>query len=392
MKKYLLGTAAAAGLLAFVSGASAQEPLSVTVGGYLQFDAATVSQDTDAGQRSSDFRTSSEVHVRAEGTTDNGITYGAILELETDNSGTNNGDENHLYVSGGWGKLEFGDKSGVVDGDGLGIVAARDFGLGGVAADDESALDFVAKGTNAAFAGAELFQLINADTDGSSTKISYYSPVFNGFQAGFSYAPDQKRAGRDVSRLDVIDLDATTAQSANTDSFYQDIVELGAKYTTEFNNVGLAFSAGYVKADAKDDVDTDTGPVDYNDLDAYALGTAISFGGFTLSGNYTDLDDSVAAATGGNTIGYEETDSYSIGLQYETGPYVFGVNHLKAESEDKGNVLNDLEYKATSFGATYAAAPGWVAYAEGTMFNADDGTANTNDEGSVVLLGTRLSF
>lgn len=386
MKKYLFATTAALALLSVASNASAQEPISVTVGGYLQFDAASISQDKDDNLRSNDFRTSSEIHVRAEGTADNGLVYGANIELEADqNSGQNNGDENYIYASGGWGKVELGDNSGVADGEGLGVIAPRDFGLGGVAADDESYLDFVSQGSNIAFVGAELFELSGSE---SSTKVSYYSPVFNGFQAGASFAPEVD-SGNSVTRFENFDSDSTTLQSTNTTQFYENLIEVAAKYSGEFQNVGFQVGAGYFSADAKNDVDTNTGPIELNDIGAYTVGLAASYAGFTISGNYVDYDDALTSSN--STDGYEETDAISFGVQYETGPVVLGLNHLDASSEDDQNTLSDLEYKATSLGVSYAAAPGWVAYAEGTKFDAEDGTSN-NDDGNVVILGTRLSF
>lgn len=388
MKKLLLGTSALIGAAAIAGAAHAQEPLSVTVGGYLQFDGAHVSESDDNDTRSTDFRTSSEVHIRAEGTTDNGLTYGAHIELEADNgTNTDNGDENHIYVSGGWGKVELGDKDGAATVDGLQVVAPGDFGLGGVVADEESYRDFL-QATAQTNSQVMLLQgLFEAPNAGKSTKITYYTPVWNGLQAGVSYSNDNVETGTDTTR------DNIDASAAAYNLTQEDVVELAAKYATEYNNVGIALSLAYTMGDA---FNTTAVGNDTNDLSAWAAGLQLTFGGFTLGGSYVNAGESfqqdITAAVNGS-----DTDGFTVGLQYETGPFVFGINHLNASTEGRQAVNQeaDDDYDATSVGVSYAAAPGWVAYAEYTDFDydGDDDTVATDDnEGNVFILGTRVSF
>jgi len=398
MKKLLLGTTALIGAASIASAAAAQQsPLTVTLGGYLQFDAAHVSEDRDQDQRSNDFRTSTEVHVKAEGTTDNGLTYGAVIELEADNDSTDNGDENFIYVSGGWGKFELGDNDGVAAVDGLSITAPGGFGLGGVVADEESYRDFIQNFPTAGTGATDtesgevvgiLTTLFESPNSGNATKITYYSPVWNGFQVGASYAPGQfsgvnvNRSQNGVAAADVFDTEFDSA------------IELAARYMYDFgNDVGLGLSLTHTRADSLELAGADT----YEDLRSWAFGANVTWGGFTVGGSYVDAGDSFQLKTlaAGDV---EDTTGYTLGAQYETGPFVFGINYLNSETED-GNAAastDEAEYTAISLGGTYAAAPGWVAYAEYTdfEFEGDDTTtaATNSNDGSVFILGTRVSF
>src|SRR3546814_18154268 len=46
---------------------------------------------------------------------DNGVTFGFRVEIEADGGEDNNVDENSIFASGSFGKLEFGNKDGAED-------------------------------------------------------------------------------------------------------------------------------------------------------------------------------------------------------------------------------------------------------------------------------------
>src|SRR5258708_8618532 len=63
------------------------------------------------------FNTDTEVHFTVEGTADNGMEYGAVIELEADVGATDpkngglNSDKAYLFGQGGWGRVELGDNT-----------------------------------------------------------------------------------------------------------------------------------------------------------------------------------------------------------------------------------------------------------------------------------------
>src|SRR5262249_26291488 len=104
--------AAAAGLVS--SPAVAAQGVQLGIGGYYGAAAGILfSQDDgsgDPGQHTRDvvFRQDVEVHFKGETTLDNGLTIGARIELEGQQS-DDQIDEVWAYFKGGWGELRFGD-------------------------------------------------------------------------------------------------------------------------------------------------------------------------------------------------------------------------------------------------------------------------------------------
>ena len=131
MQKFLLSTTA---LVAFTviaaTGASAaetkQDGVKLGLGGYYSAQGAYVNQDDGAndpgnGRRDHDILSYGEVQFQGEKTFDNGLTTGAKVVLKAQNSSTTNSSagqalttagndiqENFLYMSGNWGRVEAG--------------------------------------------------------------------------------------------------------------------------------------------------------------------------------------------------------------------------------------------------------------------------------------------
>src|ERR671916_853323 len=78
MRKILLATASASALCAFAMQAQAQ--VVMTLGGYTEFFAGFYDDD-DVNRTSREFQLETEIVVRADGKADNGLLYGAKVEL-----------------------------------------------------------------------------------------------------------------------------------------------------------------------------------------------------------------------------------------------------------------------------------------------------------------------
>src|SRR5918993_5473620 len=113
MKKILLGTTAIAAAALYAQSAQAQ--LTVSLGGYTEFFGAYYDDDVP-GRTSREFQLETEVVVRADGKADNGLLYGAKVELQnTTTSASVATDEASVYLSGTWGRIELGDFDGAAD-------------------------------------------------------------------------------------------------------------------------------------------------------------------------------------------------------------------------------------------------------------------------------------
>jgi len=382
MKKLLL-TTAFVGAFGYAGAADAAN-LQVNVGGFLDFQAGYTSDDI-VGETSSsanggtdqneiNFGTDAEVSVSVEGKADNGLEYGAVIELEADidagdnDAGGTNADKTYAFVQGGFGRVEMGGNTGAeealsvntstfasgtggVDGDFYRYTFAPDDFLGITSPD----LALAAEGNNAG-------GLINGNED--ATKVTYYSPRFSGFQAGVSFAPNADDVG----------------QAAIANTGYENVWSGGVNYSGEFSGVGIKAAVTALNGDNKT-----SGSADLEGIDA---GINLAFDGFTVGGSWGDWGD-----TFGTTA---DAEYFDIGLGYAAGPWSASVTYLNSEKEVDG-ANNDDEFDNIAVSVDYQLAPGLVPYVEASFFDydADEGQSVAGDDensGTVVLVGSELTF
>ena len=149
---------------------------------------ASAAQSARTGKH--DFSTDAEIHVFVNGKTANGLTYGAVVEIQFDTSeGTGRTarrsytsktgadiDEMYAFIaSPTLGQLRFGDEDGPFGGlMNAGIIT--NFGTGGVYGDWQ---DFVIRPNRTTTSPGDV---------GDNSKIIYLSPQFFGFDFGASWA------------------------------------------------------------------------------------------------------------------------------------------------------------------------------------------------------------
>jgi len=114
MNKLLLGSAAIAGLL--LASAPAQAQMELTIGGHSKNYVGWLDQDETAGASNVnefDIVRESELHFNGESTLDNGLTFGFQVEMEVDGADdANTIEESYIYLSGTWGRVNFGSEDG----------------------------------------------------------------------------------------------------------------------------------------------------------------------------------------------------------------------------------------------------------------------------------------
>src|SRR5688572_11661192 len=196
MKKALLaGTAITAAAL---YAQSAQAQIVVSLGGYTEFFGAYYDDDVP-GRTSREFELETEIVVRADGKADNGLLYGAKVELQNSTGGDDaasvGADEASVYLGGTWGRIELGDFDGAADT--LAIYAP----VIGMEQIDGDAYDFLTVGspeTGTIYGAPPMGSLVQAPDAGDSTKVMYITPRFAGFQGGVSYATQSDSEAQDV--------------------------------------------------------------------------------------------------------------------------------------------------------------------------------------------------
>lgn len=367
MRKLLLATSALAGLQLFGFGAQAAEPIQVSLGGTFEFYSGWNDSDI-VGLPSHEFRVDPEVHINTRATTDNGLTYGIHYELETGGGRGMRTDEAVGYISGAFGKVEFGDEDGASE---RLAVYAPAVGFGQLDGDYDV---FVGNApSNLGASSVETSFFITPDS-GDSTKVSYFTPVWNGLQAGVSYAA-QVNEGDSV----------VTAATG-----YDSVIEAGVNYQREFSGVGFKVGATLT------DLNATTAAANLGDVTAWQVGGQISYAGATLGGGYVDhggIGIGVAPAAGTYVGAVNKLeDSWNIGLSYETGPFSVAAQYATVSTNVSG-----ADFESYGIGVAYTVAPGLVVAGDVIAYDYDavdlTGAAGVQeDDGYVVLVGTILSF
>jgi len=386
MKKILLGTTVLAGAAALFAGAAnAGETPKVTVGGFADFQVGYVSEDADAGLRPQAFRSDTELSFRIDAKTDAGLGYGGGVDLEADTTGDAdnqglNASRTFIYVDGGFGRVEAGSEvgaSGTLKVDAASIARAT----GGI---DGDYTYYIAVPAGAQYLATPDLALgygvgsLGNESQENVNKVTYYTPRFAGVQLGVSYSVDNVSRGQDANRLRYAasGFASTTAVPAST---AENVFSGGVNYENKFGDVGLTLAATGEYGDASQNAN--------EDLAAYNVGGKVTYMGFSLAGSYGDLGDSLRTTASGA----DDSNYWTLGAAYEMGAFGASVTYLDSEY-DLGTGLGSNDFSNLSVGADYKLAPGFTPYAEVSFVELDaTGSANDNDA-TVFIAGTQLSF
>lgn len=369
MKKLLVTSALVGSAALFATAASAAP--TVTVGGHADFQAGITDQDAtyEGNSRDLNLRNDYELHFNVEGKADNGLTYGATVELEADVNDDSNGegenaDKTFVYVEGNFGRVELGANSSAAQTmrvDASTIARAT----GGIDGDFYHNVNIDGIGVPFIYQAGLFTEQAKVDSDSDAedaNKITYYSARHSGVQLGLSYTPDTGAIGT-----------AEGFSGEKDAEQYENVWNIGLNYNGQYNDVNVAAAATYESGDSEND--------DLEDLSGYTLGASLSVRGFSLAGSYADLEES------GQTKGSSADASYwTVGASYVQGPAGISVTYLDSEAAD--NELTNVVV-----GVDYQLAPGFVPYVEAAFFDFDpNSTAVKANDGSVFLIGTELTF
>lgn len=383
MKKLLL-TTAACGLA--LSSTAAHAEIDLSIGGYFKGYGAFVDQDeartfgvpgatTDA--KDFDFIRDTEIHFTGETTLDNGLTVGFHTELTADGAdGATGVDESYAYFSGGWGRVNFGDEDG----------ASYLLQVAAPAADDniDGIRQFVQPINYSVFAGpvgpgaTTILGAVtangldyDADASGKSTKLTYLTPILNGFQAGLSYAPDTDRAASMTVGMD--DQDDTTEET----------YEAAVRYEGQFNNVGVILGAGYSHGENGGD-NALVNAVNTEDRKQWNVGADFDIGPFGIGAIYMEdnlgFDDNAVR---------DDEETIVVGIDYTTGPFKLGASYYDQENTFAVKGLDTQRY---SGGVTYSYGPGMTFRGSVGHVEHDIAGASSDVDATYVTLGTQINF
>lgn len=431
MKKLLLTTAlvSMSATAAFADGAAPMaKDFDTKLGGDFDFQAALRQQDNkyvkiggaDTGEKigvtannkSIGFDTAANIYLDARNTTSKGMTYGAHIGVQTTTQankayGQKHTNQSYLFMDHkDMGRFEAGSNSDVANA--MSITAANTAAAtGGVSGDwfkyvvlNNQELDASGNVTTASSLPDSDQFILTSDVSLDSTlfasnterarKVTYYTPKFNGFQAGLSYAPDVANKGS-VATLPSTDLANTGLENAFSAGLAWEGkiqkdhgvkvsltgVEGKPKYTSSYTGQKLENTRIYSLG----------GMYTYKDLVNFAL----SYTDYNKTGMIKPDSTNTVKVKGGNAI--------TAGVGVNVDKFTISLTGMMSEK-------NKNKAKLYSLGAEYKMAPGLMPYAEITTFDmkqkrtqdsatgvvTDNVTTNNKNKGTAFILGTKVKF
>ena len=368
MKKHLLSTSAIALGIAMAAPVAAQE-WDVSVGGFMNQHVAyrdlSGTEVSGGGFDGVDFHSNTEIIFKPSITLDNGLTFGANVQLEGENQGNSQIDESYMTISGDTlGKIEVGSTNSA--GYKLMVGAPE---LTTMYINSPSISNFIP--FSAAYPGgfrqAGLSSYTEVAGNNDVQRLSYYTPSFNGLTLGVSYAPTGHNNVRN-----------TYGEAPN--AVVHDIFDVGVNYSQTFGTTSVTLAARYGTGEAPSGVAM-------SDPETWGIGAQVGFGAITVGASYAENDNGLAN-------GATDSTGWSLGATYDAvGPWAFEA--LTYQGESKNVAGDNAEYQAYKIGATRDLGPGvdWDIYvAHVDADNGFGGVAHRDVRGTIIGTGINLSF
>jgi outer membrane protein OmpU len=377
-KTILLGTTAlfAAAIVTGGAAQAAEEPITAGISGYFKSAMGFVSQDNGDGELadgrlSNAFANDSQITVGGSTTLDNGITAGVSMNLVATGF-----DERHVFFSGSFGQIQAGQIEGVrqqmtnfapgANSAGFGVNSAHFlFGAGGTVGNVRTYTDGLG--------------------DEDSGKLNYFSPTFNGFRLGLSYAPDDVASGAyGGAATDGLGLlqgnRAVSVEYSNNFGDFNIRVTAGMEdnrlEVCNFNAAGVAITAASAAAQNCEDNPT-----------SIAFGGTVSFGEFAIGGGYLETEQIGNTATGAGRT----REDMDLGISYSSGPMSVALQYGQGELDDVAGLSDQLSIYQLH--AQYVLGPGVILGAMLAKGEFDDATAGGLDNDYTTLaFGAHLGF
>jgi hypothetical protein len=417
MKKMLLGTTALVSVGMVAGQASAAEPIELSIGGYQNWAVFYADNDNNSNATNTlpaepgfnrgdhDIKFDGELQVKGKTVLDNGLEVGVRIEIEGETQGDQM-DENYAYIEGSFGTLQIGNN----DAAALEMSTAAPYLNYLFAANSATVfgngLSQFFSGTGRTFMGAGYATFTTfPDQFGDNGQLMYFSPVFNGFQFGASYAPD----GREARASSVYNLPTKTITLGSTSSLaspastHGEVYSAAARYDGEIGDFGLTAAGGYTVGRHKNIIGSTVSPLPASlnvDSDIWNLGLVVYYGNWGLGGSYMNVSDA-------NNVRGTDIDSYDLGLSYwSDGAWSAGIYWLHEEIDYSQATLAVLgpipgpngannfsdKFDAYRLMGQYDLGPGISVTGAVGFDQFDDGAANKTYDTTMVGAGLLLSF
>lgn len=391
MKKALLSTSAIALAGVMASPATAAE-WDVRVGGFYNAMVAYTNADgnfvTGSDFDGVDVQTNTEIYFLPSITLDNGIKFGAVLQLEGETRG-DQFDESYIFVDGSFGRVLIGSENSAgylmtyaapnamiismnspstvsyVPWFGAAAAGAPTPGVGG-----ETSVFLGTLGTTFIEVGAGK-AAVGRPSGQDPKRLTYFTPRFAGFQLGVSYARDN-----DEDNFFPTNIGAGSGNLSN-------MFDIGVNYVQTFGDFNVAASARWGIGQDNTAGYTNDNPT------VLGFGLNLGYGGFTIGGSWVESNET--------NNGVDDGVAYDVGVAYATGPWTFSMTYFRGENGEPagGTCAAGCVDEQDTFGvaANYQLAKGVRLNVFGSYVDFDSGFGPANDvDGWILGTGVGLSF
>lgn len=369
MKKQLLCTSAIALGCAVAAPASAQD-WDVSWGGFMNQhvafgDISGIGIPAGASFEGDglDIHSTSEIIFTPSVTLDNGLTFGVNIQLEGENAGGQI-DETYMSISGdSLGRIDIGSENSAGYKMMVGAPGVTSMFINSPSTSAFIPFTGAGLGGFRTFRQASLSSYTEVAGNNDVQRLTYYTPDFNGFMLGISYAPQGA-------------VNAASSFSVNKNAVLSDIFDIGASYNQSFGTTDISLAARWGTGE--------TPVVGFSDPETWGIGAQVSFNGITIGGSYNENDN-------GNPLGNGDQEGWSLGVTYDApGPWAFEA--LTYQGEIQVTPVVTLEREAYRIGASRDLGPGvdWDIYVVHELYDAN--TTPTLVEGTLLGTAINLSF
>ena len=293
----------------------------------------------------------SRFKINVDGKTDPGMDYGLVFVLDGNTDKDKLMREAYLYFGGTWGKVYFGDTYGVQDSMAFGGFDQ----WGGTGFINGGVLDRVVNYTTGTLHTVDLV----GDTS-RETKLTYFSPRWNGVQVGVSYTPRTEHRGQ-------AKIEARRSVESPKAPFDTDNIASGINFIHKFaNGFEMGLSATSIFGQTHSEF---RGAPARRNTASFAFGGTFSYKNFGFSAEFADNTKSRQLQEGGNKVNAGKFIDF--GLSYKWGPSTkLSTGYYYAWRNALGGGINTdfVKRKAKTHGVTAAIdqklAPGLGIYME----------------------------
>lgn len=424
MRKLLLASAASMGaLLAATSGAMAQPAKPVAPGtvavhlnGYLQFAIGDIGGNGMTGgtgataYKLSPVGTIGDVRLYpgVDGMTEDGIAYGAQVELRTttsnagkgvNNTTTNSSGVNSFYVRRAYGYIgttEFGYvRYGQTDGAFTllqrGVIEA--FGDGAQWTAEGAPVNLLPSGAPGQFIYADQGALYTTD------KLVYISPALaepmldGKFSAVISFEPNSNGIKEGYASLSSINGAQVSSIAGGSNTRRRNTFDGMINYGVNLGGFATQVSGGYLASSPLGNL---TGAQAYSSMGVFQAGAQTTYGGLTVGANLKS--GSVEDGYAFKPRGARNALAYTVGAVYAVGPYSVGASYFNSQTSGGwtygGTTARTLSEYGFATGANYAVAKPVSLFVEYMYGHKHQPAAATkgNGQAQVVAAGATIKW